>query len=200
MDKTTVVLGIVGSILSLITIFAIYYGPKAALKMQRELDEERDAKNRKVQIFRTLMSYRATRLSQQYVQGLNLIDIEFNGPDEKDKAVRDAWKELNDLYANFKNTRNADEKANELNAALLVSMGRSLGYDFDKVLLKRGGYYPEFFMNVETEQHLLRRQLLELLDGSGRRKLPIAAFEQKFPDLVDQTQGTKTTDGPKKDN
>ncbi len=37
----------------------------------------------------------------------------------------------------------------------------------------------------ELWQHSLRRQLLELLDGSGRRKIPIAAFEQKFPDLID---------------
>lgn len=62
MDATAVVLGVIGLILSTATIRAIYYGPIAALKIQRELDEEREARNRKVQIFKTLMSYRVTRL------------------------------------------------------------------------------------------------------------------------------------------
>jgi hypothetical protein len=30
--------------------------------------------------------------------------------------------------------------------------------------------------------------VLELLDGTGRRKIPIAMFEQKFPDLIDHPQ------------
>jgi hypothetical protein len=39
------------------------------------------------------------------------------------------------------------------------------------------------FADVETEQHALRKQLVELTDGSGRRKLPVATFEQAFPDV-----------------
>lgn len=185
MDNT-VSLGIVGLFLSAATIFAIYYGPISALKIQRRLDEEREARNRKLYIFKTLMSNRATRVSPLYVQALNLIDVEFTASDEKEKAVRDAWKELNDLYSNYNTTPNALDKSNELNAVLLAAMGKSLGYDFDKVYLKKGAYYPEFLGNVEIEQHALRRQVLELLDGTGRRKLPIAMFEQKFPDLTDR--------------
>jgi hypothetical protein len=183
MDTSTVVLGVAGIILSAISIFAIYYGPIAALKMQRKLDDEREVRNRKLQIFKTLMSYRVTRLAPPFVQALNLIDVEFTGANEKEKAVRDAWKGLNDLYANYKTTVNAEDKVNELVPALLAAMGKCLGYDFDKVYLKKGGYYPEGLFNVELEQHALRRQLLEVLDGTGRRKIPIAAFEQKFPDV-----------------
>jgi hypothetical protein len=178
-----VVLGVIGLLLSAVTICAIYYGPISALKIQRQLDEEREARNRKVQIFKTLMSFRVTRLSPLYVQGLNLIDVEFTGNNEKEKAVRDAWKELNDLFSNYRTTTNAEEKSNDLNAVLLAAMGKSLGYDFDKIYLKKGGYYPEFLMNVEMEQHSLRRQLLEILDGTGRRKVPISVFEQRFPDI-----------------
>lgn len=171
------------SVLSILTIVAIYVGPIRALKIQRRLDDERETRNRKLHIFKTLMSNRVLRLSPLYVQALNLIDIEFTADNPEEKEVRDTWKELNDLYTNFKTTPNADEKANDLNASLLATMGKALGYEFDKVYLRRGGYYPEFFANVEKEQHALRRQLLELLDGTGRRKLPIAAFEQRFPDV-----------------
>lgn len=193
MDATAVVLGIIGVILSAITIFAIYYGPIKALKIQRQLDTEREDRNRKMNIFKTLMSYRVTRLAPSFVQALNLIDIEFTGKNEKEKAVREAWKELNDLYTNYETTANADDKANDLVAILLSAMGKCLGYDFDKVYLKKGGYYPKFLYNVEFEQHALRRQMLELLDGTGRRKIPIAMFEQKFPDLIDQPK--KKADG-----
>ena len=174
-------------VLSAVTIAAIYYGPISALKIQRKLDDEREARSRKLHIFKTLMSNRATRMSPQYVQSLNLIDVEFTASNDKEKAVRDAWKELLDLFVNFKNTPNASEKADDLNAILLAAMGKSLGYDFDKVHLKKGAYYPEFLGNVEVEQHTLRKKVLELLDGKGTRKLPVAVFEQRFPDLIDRT-------------
>jgi hypothetical protein len=180
MDKTDV-FAIVGILLSLITVLAIYRGPIEALKIQRKLDEEREGKNRKVGIFKTLMSNRVVRPTPAYVQALNLIDVEFTGDSLEEKAVRVAWKELHDLYSNWKTTQNAEDKSNELNAVLLSAMGKCLGYEFDKVYLKKGGYYPEFFGNVEMEQHTLRRQLLELLDG--KRKLPIAKFVEDFPDV-----------------
>jgi hypothetical protein len=177
MNGTEKMLGIIGLLLSAITIFAIYYGPIAALKMQRRLDDERETRSRKLNIFKTLMSYRVTRLSPQYVQALNLIDVEFTATSEK--TVRDAWKELNDLFSTYNDTPNAEDKSHDLNAALLSAMAQSLGYnEFDKVYLKKGGYYPAFLVNVEMEQHSLRRQLLEVLDGSGRRKIPVAIFEQ----------------------
>ena len=61
MDKT-------GIVLSLLTIIAIVVGPVAALWVQRKLDEGREAKNRKVWVFKTLMSFRATNLSPVFVQ------------------------------------------------------------------------------------------------------------------------------------
>jgi hypothetical protein len=190
MDKTAIILGVIGLVLSMLTIFAIFYGPIAALKIQRKLDGERETRNRKLAIFKTLMSNRATRLAPIYVQALNQIDIEFTSADEREKAVREAWKELLDIYSNFSTTPNAVDKANDLNAALLSAMGKSLEYDFDKVYLKKDAYYPEFLGNMEIESHILRKQLLELLDGTGKRKLPIATFEQKFPDIAGQAKTT----------
>ena|ERR1700676_889006 len=185
MDKTDV-FALIGAALSVISIFAIYYGPISALKIQRTLDEARDAKNRKLQIFKTLMTYRVTPVNSNFVQSLNLIDVEFTGNNEKEKAVREAWKKLLDHLNDYNTVPNALERSRELTAILLAAMGKCLDYQFDKVYLKKGAYYPEFAVNVETEQHTLRKQFLELLDGTGTRKLPIAVFEKKFPDLIDQ--------------
>ncbi|HKW16599.1 MAG TPA: DUF6680 family protein [Terriglobales bacterium] len=188
MDTAAVVLGV-------ITIAAIIVGPIAALWVQRKLDEGRDTRKRKLWIFKTLMSNRATRLSPQYVQALNLIDVEFTAANPKEKGVRDAWKELNDLYSNYKETPNAADKATELNAVLLAAMGKSLGYDFDKVYLKKGAYYPEFLGNIEFEQHALRRALLELL--GGKRRIPVGVFEEKFAPI--RVPKIEATLGPQSD-
>ena len=91
-----------------------------------------------------------------------------------------------DHFSNFAAVTNPVERSVELTAVLLTVMGKCLGYDFDKVYVKKAAYYPKFAVNVEEEQHALRKQVLELLDGTGRRKLPVAFFEQRFPDLIDR--------------
>lgn len=180
---TTIVFAVFGLVLSAISIFAIYYGPIQALKVQRQLDDEREARNRKLTIYKTLMSNRATRLAPAYVQALNLIEIEFTEDNDNEKAVRRRWKELLDVYSSYKDTPNAFDKVTELTADMLESMGKCLGYDFDKVSIKKGAYYPELHVDIEKDQHTLRKNLIELLDGTGSRKLPVAFFEQRFPDI-----------------
>ncbi len=74
-----------------------------------------------------------------------MIDIEFTDPTEK--GVRDSWKELLDHYtawgAKPEAKRKVDDDAdlarsNDLLAEMLMRMGKGLGYDFDKVYLKKG--------------------------------------------------------------
>jgi hypothetical protein len=172
-----------------LTIVAMFSAPVIALNVQRKGDTEREQKGRKLWIFKTLMSSRATRLNANYVQALNMIDIEFIGPQEK--AVRDSWKELLDHYTTWGakseqqrkiDDKHDEERANELLAEMLVKMGDVLGYDFDKVYIKKGFYYPEGLGNIEAEQHALRRSLLALLAGKGM-KLPVAMFSQDFQPL-----------------
>lgn len=127
-----------------------------------------------------------------FVQALNSIDMEFT--DEAEKPVRDAWKELLDHYTEWgakpENRRPEDvesdiKRSTELLAELLVKMGTSLGYPFDRVAVKKGFYYPEGLSSMEQEQHAIRRAVLNLLSGKGA-KLPVAVFEQKFQELAVQ--------------
>ena len=75
-------------VLPFLTIVAIIVGPIAALCIQRKLDRERAARDRKLHIFRTLMTYRASRLNAHFVEALNAIEVEFYSPnDEKAKPV-----------------------------------------------------------------------------------------------------------------
>jgi hypothetical protein len=184
---STVAIGICGLILTAAIILAIFLGPIYALKIQRELDEERETRKRKLKIYKTLMSNRATRLSSVYVQALNQIDVEFTADNANEKAVRDAWKELLDVYGSYNSLPNPSDKVTDQTAIMLAAMGRSLGYDFDKVYLKKGVYYPKFFGDIEKELHAVRKGLLAVLDRSGKVKIPVAVFEQRFPDVTQPT-------------
>lgn len=177
------------------TIAAIIIGPIAALKIQRQLDGDRVRRDRKQWIFKTLMSNRATRIAPAFVQALNLIDVEFTDPSEK--PVRDAWKEAQDHLSDWgkqtaqkkENAKSNIERADELLSELLVRMGISLGYSFDKVYVKKGWYYPEGLGDVENEQHALRKGLLRIIAGHGA--FPVAVFEQKFPPLANEVEPPK---------
>jgi hypothetical protein len=158
-------------LIGIATIAAIIAGPIFALRIQRELDERREIKGRKLGIFRTLMSFRATKLAPVFVQALNLIDIEFTSASEK--PVRDAWKELQDHYSDMGrktpkqselDQKTDNEKINDLLAELLVKMGGTLGYSFDKVYIKKGAYYPMglsdiLFNTVEEAKNAAREPL-----------------------------------------
>ena len=61
-------------------------------------------------------------------------------------------------------------------------MSESLGYRFDETYIKRHSYYPIAHGSLEEEQTELRHLLLDLLRTN--RRLPVAVFEEQFPDLV----------------
>jgi hypothetical protein len=188
--RPEILVGIATVVVYSITVIAIFKAPIIALRVQRKHDDEREVKSRKMWIFKTIMSNRATRWNPTCVQALNMIDIEFNH--ESERAVCDAWKELLDHYNDWGNKtpeqKKIDdkrdlEKANDLLANLLVPMGKSLGYNFDRVYIKKAFYYPEGLLNIEQEQHTLRRAVLNLLSGQGA-KLPVAVFSQDFQPLA----------------
>jgi len=170
------------TVVGIVSIIAIILGPIIALELQRRLDTGREARNRKLWIFKTLMSFRATPLSPQFVQALNLIDVEFESKKENEKAVLTGWKVLLDHFGNMNDPRvaaTAQEKTATLTTNLLLAMGKCLGYDFDEVQIKKGVYYPLGLGNVEQEQHAVRRGILDVLHG--RRRIPVGIFEDRFP-------------------
>ena len=111
--------------------------------------------------------------------------LEIGANSDKEKAVRNAWKVLLDHFVDLSapNTpSNSNEKTAALTASLLLAMGKSLDYDFDEVQIKKGAYYPMGLGYVEQELHALRRGLLDVL--SGKRRIPVGVFEDKFPEIT----------------
>jgi hypothetical protein len=153
-----------------ITIFAVLISPLLAVQAEKIIERARSSKNRKVQIFKTLMATRGSRLSTEHVIALNQIDLEFYGS-KKYRKTLNSWKEyLDQLGLKFNNDeefRVWNDKAEELLANLLYEMGISLGYSFDKVTIKRNAYSPTGHVKVESENQQIRNLLIKVLNGEN---------------------------------
>lgn len=171
----------------IITILAIFLGPILAVQIQKLLEYRREHRNRKLNIFYTLMSTRATKLSQDHVAALNMIDIEFYGKtrfgkrnqSDGEEKVTIAWK----VYKDYLNTESLyidtrNEKAVELFVSLLSAMGQNLGYVFDDVQLKRDWYRPISHENIENIYHKLLQGLVAVLDGEKAIPMTIESLSQ----------------------
>lgn len=79
-----------------LTIVAILIAPLAALWIQGKLDERKEARKRRLDIFKTLMATRASVLSQEHIRALNMIDTEFYGK-KKYRGVIKAWRAYLDV-------------------------------------------------------------------------------------------------------
>lgn len=167
------------NITDIIMIFAVFLGPIFAVRIQNYIEIKRESRNRKLYIFHTLMSTRATTLSQNHVTALNMIDIDFYG----NKKVIDTWK----IYYDHLNSQSSNEniiawsdKCVELLVELLYSMAQYLEYDFDKVQLKRGCYRPIGHDNLESEHQKILKGLTSILDGENAIPITFGSSAKKI--------------------
>ncbi len=153
------------------SIAAILLTPLIALEVQKRLDHRRSRLDRKVELFRRLMTTRATDIAPIHVEALNAIEIEFYAKSGPDKKVLDAWR----IYINHVNSPMGEgdalarwvDKRRELLVDLIYEMGQNLGYDIDKVTIKNNAYYPKGHWEIESEQHALRKAALKVFSGEA---------------------------------
>jgi len=177
-----------------LVILAIVIAPILAVQIQKFIENTKEIKVRKMNIFRTLMSTRATPLFPQHVEALNMIDIEFFN----NKEITDAWKLLLDNFENYpQDTKDPNylakldacsEKSKDLLADLLFEMAKSLNYTFDKVHLKRGAYIPKGHADYMLDQEFIRRAFVGVLSG----QVPIPIKVVSVPSEEVQSQDKKT--------
>jgi hypothetical protein len=153
-----------------IMIAAILLGPVLAVQAQKWLESLKEQRSRKLWIFRTLMTTRANPVSPQHVEALNMIDMEFSGTSSKVKEVIDAWRDYHDHL----NTKVPDDqipswldKSSNFLVELLFKMSKVLGYDFNKVQLRRGCYTPGAHTEHDYQLLTIRRSLAAILDGKN---------------------------------
>ena len=158
----------------IISIGAIILGPILAVQIEKYLERHRENKNRRLSIFKTLMATRGSVLSWDHVEALNRIDLEFSGNRKFVKVIQ-AWKAYFDNLSQKAYTPEESivwaNKNQDLLTDLLYEMGHSLGFNFDKVLIKRNVYSPVGHAKIEYEQEQIRNSMLEIL--SGNKSFPI---------------------------
>jgi len=172
-----------------LTILAIVIAPLVAVQVQKRLEIFREERGRKLWIFKTLMATRAATVSAEHVQALNMIDLEFR--EKRYRNVTTAWKTYLDHLGSYpKDVENLQpiwgERRVNLLTNLLLEMGRSLGYEFDEVHVKKGIYAPEAHGRLEDENMLIRRGLLRLLYGDAELKMKVTSFPVSEQSLAEQ--------------
>jgi len=177
-----------------VMIFAVLVAPLLALQAQWLLQLRREKRQRKLWLFKTLMSTRGTRLAPDHVTALNSIEVEFHKETGANREVVAAWRNyldhlntsppINQETGQVEPTEHNrwNEKQDELFISLLYRMALALDYDFDEVLLKRGFYAPKGHNDLELDQLLLRKGLLQVLGGTravGVNLMPVPGEEDE---------------------
>lgn len=167
-------------------------GPILAVQAQKWIERATERKRSRRSIFHALMSNRATRLNDDFVRALNLIDLEFSARKlfgSKDRAVINAWRSL---FGEYQQGAAGDSEAalrawsNRIDdrlVSLLSTMSDALGYEFSEEQLRRGIYYPKGRVELEENQLAVLDGVRQLLEG--RRSIPMKVTEfPASPELV----------------
>lgn len=159
---------------AIISVIAMVVSPLIAVQVQKVLEERKIKSGRKEAIFKTLMATRASKLSQQHVEALNLIDLEF-GNSSKSRDVIDAWKIYFDHLCQKANSESEIIQWNvireNLFTDLLYKMSKQLKFNFDVVTIKRNCYTPIAYENTQKELEKIRDVWMKI--GSGEKVLTI---------------------------
>jgi hypothetical protein len=157
-------------------ITATVAGPILAVQAQKFVERATESRRRKRWIFDTIMANRATRLADENVKALNLIDLEFRRrifPSRKNRMVLAAWR---DLFGELTQGIVADttdpviidrwqDRCNEFYVKLESAMADALGFRFTDEELRRGIYYPRGHGEREAAQLAILHNLKRLLAG-----------------------------------
>lgn len=192
------------STVEILTVAALFLGPLLAVYIGRKLDDRRLKRERRMDVFRTLMRTRRDTLSFDHVSALNLVEVEF----QSDRKVIDAWKKYLDSLCQDP-VRTQDEvlsddtpepqrqirneryfgriilERQELLIEILRVMAQTLDHEVEVPRIFKSGYSPQSWAEIENEQAIIRKFVVDLY--YGRRGLPMFPIEPpgktKPPDL-----------------
>lgn len=171
-----------------LTLGAVLLSPIIAIQVQKYLDRRSEQQKRKLLLFRELMATRASKLSPRHVDALNAIQVEFYAKKGQDRVVYELWKEYLDHLGKKVDEPNLGawgNQADDILGNLLYEMSRALGYDYDKVAIKRDHYSPTGHATIEGELSLIRRGLVEVFAKNKALNIYAALFPNHPPIKVD---------------
>ena len=164
-----------GSGVEIVTVFALVTGPMIAVVIAKYMENHRAKRERRMDIFRTLMRTRVgtQRLYPDHVYALNLVEVEFYD----DPKVYAAWK---DYIESLNQQSPQQQDLQRLLANLLREMSLALNYKFEGLAIFAGGYAPNRWLEGEIaaeEWQYIRRYLIAL----AKQETELSIAVKKMP-------------------
>ena len=169
-------------LIAIVTAIAAVTGPLVAVVLTRRSDDRKAIKERRMDIFRTLMRTRKMPIHFDHVGALNLIEIEF----ADDEKVITAWKDyLNNLYEQLQPDASNEvsnaflKKRENLLTKLIYEISQVLKFKVDQLDILEGNYLPKGWGDEDWEHRIQRQSLIEVLNG--RRPILIQQYQPQEP-------------------
>lgn len=188
--------------MTMLTLLVIFIGPISAVLVARFLEHQKDQRARQMEIFRTLMRTRRNSVWPDHVGALNLVEIEFRDAPKViecwkalfqhfgdnhlrgDEELLSATMPLNEIeQRNQRFYKRLAVERQKLLAKLLHAIAKRLRFKAEQLEIFEGGYTPQGWEDIDTEQRLIRKFAVELLDG--RRSVPVAVIDYTNPPIKD---------------
>jgi hypothetical protein len=159
---------------------ATLIGPIAAVLITRWNDFRAQTRERRFNIYRTLMATRRMAISNEHVAAINLIEVEFHNV----KPVIEAWS----TYITHLNTTGGttadqqktwEDKRAELLALLLVRVAAYLGITKGEIEVLHGGYAPQGWLERDNRMAKIQDYVMRL--SEGRTTLPTSVQQASTP-------------------
>ena len=144
-----------GTLLTIVGILAVIFAPIITLVISSILQDQKDKRYQKIEIFKLLTADRHDLVNENTVRALNLIDVVFS--DHKD--VTHLWREYYEMQTNTGfNNENGNKLREEKYKELIHAMATILGYKNYHLDISRV-YNPS---GLATQKFLNNSILLEL--------------------------------------
>lgn len=168
-----------GWLFGIAIVVATFLGPLIAVLVTRWIDQTRETKTRKLWVFRSLLANRRATLSKEFVDAMNLVEIEFFGNERVIGLWRRVMDKLHTDVSGFKDDERDRhfEEINDLRAKMMHEIGLSLGYKMEQLDILRGGYFPEGWRSLEHRNELINHFLADV--ALGQRAFPIVAIQPR---------------------
>jgi hypothetical protein len=111
------------------------------------------------------MASRANASSQQYVEALNAVPLDFHKTQPVMNAYRDFLSHLNTRDDDHMEAWNRTRQTRFLE--LLQAMGKSLRYTFRDAELQDHIYFPTWQVNLQNDQEIVRKGMVALMSKAS---------------------------------
>jgi hypothetical protein len=160
-------------------VIATLAGPVIAVQTQKLIERATASQNQRRWIFEVIMSNRATRLTDENVRALNLIDLAYRR--RHDRKVIAAWRSLfGELTQGIRDgetdiaTINAwNGRCSDRYVALQAAMSHALSFNFTEEESRRGIYYPKGHDQREAAHLAILHNAALVLSGASALKMAV---------------------------